>query len=190
MANKKGSTDTWKKKKWFEIFADKTFDEKLIGETVAVASKSLVDRKIKKTLNELTGNIRDSYYEITFKITKVTATKADTELYCFEAKQGYLRRLIRKQKSKIEHVFYATTKDGHKLKVKLLFISGTKYSTPLRREARKTIINAVQEEIKTKTISESWHDLIFPVIAEKTKAKLQKLGFVNKVLISKAKLIE
>jgi ribosomal protein S3AE len=69
MANKKGSTDTWKKKKWFEIFADKTFDEKLIGETVAVASKSLVDRKIKKTLNELTGNIRDSYYEITFKIT-------------------------------------------------------------------------------------------------------------------------
>jgi small subunit ribosomal protein S3Ae len=190
MANKKGSTDTWKKKKWFEIFADKTFDEKLIGETVAIASKNLVDRKIKKTLNELTGNIRDSYYELTFRITKVTATKADTALYCFEAKAGYLRRLIRKQRSKIEPVFYATTKDGHKLKIKALFISGRKYSTPLRTEARKIIINTIQEEISTKTVYESWHDLIFPVIAEKTKANLKKLGFVNKVLISKTKLME
>lgn len=60
MAEKKSTVDNWKKKKWYDVHADPTFDEKKIGETVAIVPKNLVGRNIKKGLNELTGNIRDS----------------------------------------------------------------------------------------------------------------------------------
>ena len=78
MAEKKSTVDNWKKKKWYDVHADPTFDEKKIGETVAIVPKNLVGRNIKKGLNELTGNIRDSSFEITFKVNKITGAKADT----------------------------------------------------------------------------------------------------------------
>ena len=46
----KSTVDNWKKKKWYDVHADPTFDEKKIGETVAIVPKNLVGRNIKKAL--------------------------------------------------------------------------------------------------------------------------------------------
>lgn len=186
MVEKKRSTvDTWKKKKWYDVSADSTFDEKKIGETVATNPKNLTGRVIKKGLNELTGNIRDSSFEISFKIHKVTGATADTIITKVEAKPGLLRRLIRRQKSKIEPIFYVTTKEGNKLKLKVLVVTGSKYATPLKTEARKEIVAFFTEEIATKTLKESLNDLIFQNLSEKCKTKLTKLGYINRVMVVK-----
>lgn len=185
MADKKSTVDTWKKKKWYDISADSTFDEKKIGETITINPKNLVGRIVKKGLNELTGNIRDSAFEVSFKIYKITGAKADTVISKFEAKTSLLRRLIRRQKSKVEPVFYVTTKDGIKFKLKVLAITGTKYTTPLRTQVRKAIVDFFTEEISTKNSKENWNDLIFQQIAERCKAKLIKLGYINKVMVVK-----
>ena len=189
MADKKSTVDNWKKKKWYDISADPTFDEKKIGETVAILPKNLIGRNIKKGLNELTGNIRDSSFEVTFKVNKVTGAKADTIISKFEAKTGFLRRMIRRQKSKIEPVFYVTTKDGSKLKIKVMAITGSKFTTPLRTQVRKAIIDFFNEEITAKTTKENWNDLIFQHLSERCKAKLTKLGYINKVMIIKVTLV-
>ena len=46
------------------------------------------------------------------------------------------------------------------------------------------------EELKEKVLKEAWSEIIFQKISEKAKKKLAKLGFINKIIISKAKLIE
>jgi len=189
MADKKSTVDNWKKKKWYDISADSTFDEKKIGETITINPKSIIGRIIKKGLNELTGNIRDSAFEISFKINKIVGAKADTAIYKFEAKTSLLRRLIRRQKSKIDPVFYVTTKDGVKLKLKVLAITGTRYATPLRTQVRKSIVDFFSEEIKNKTSKENWNDLIFQHISDRCKTKLTKLGYINKVVVIKVTVI-
>lgn len=185
MADKKSTVDNWKKKKWYDVSADTTFDEKKIGETITINPKNLIGRIVKKGLNELTGNIRDSAFEVSFKIYKITGAKADTVISKFEAKTSLLRRLIRRQKSKVEPIFYVTTKDGIKLKLKILAITGTKYATPLKTEVRKAIVDFFTEEISSKTSKENWNDLIFQHISERCKAKLIKLGYINKVMVVK-----
>ncbi len=182
--------DNWKKKKWFEVYADSIFDNKIIAETVAIDSKKLIGRKIKKTLKDITNSIRDSYYEISFVITKVTATKADTDITKYETKGNYLRRLTRRGKSKIEPVFYVKTKDQHKLKLKILFITGARYPTNTKKESQKIIVDTITEDIKTKTLKEAWNDIIFKKLTEACKKKLLKLGYVNKIIVSKATLEE
>jgi small subunit ribosomal protein S3Ae len=187
---KKRTVDNWKKKRWFEVFADSTFDGKIIAETVAIESKKLIGRKVKKSLKELTGSVRDTYYELTFRINKVTATKADTELVKFDTKTNFLRRLLRRGKSKIEPIIYVNTKEGKKIKLKVLFITGARYTLTQRKEAQKIITEYMLEDIKTKTISENWNDIVYQKFGEKLKKKLLKIGFVNKIFISKAQLVE
>ncbi len=190
MVEKKRTVDNWKKKKWYVITADPIFDGKEIAKTIAIENKSLTGRTIKKTLDSLTGNIRDSAYVITFKVDKVTGGKAETSISDMETKPGHLKRMIRRMKSKIEDIIYVTTKDGHKIKLKLLFITGAKYSTQTRTEARNIMRTIFLEELKEKVLKEAWSEIIFQKISEKAKKKLAKLGFINKIIISKAKLIE
>ncbi|GEM_PF-1715652 len=191
MATKtKRQVDNWKKKKWFEIYADSVFDNHMIGETIAIESKKLIGRKIKKSLRDLTNSVRDSYFEITFVIKKVTATKADAEIIKYETKGNYLRRLTRRGKSKIEPVFYVKTKDNHTLKLKILFITGAKYPTKTKTEAQRIIVDTITEDIKTKNLNETWNDVIYQKLTNICKKKLLKLGYVNKIIVSKATLKE
>jgi small subunit ribosomal protein S3Ae len=187
---KKRTVDTWKKKKWFEVYADSNFDGIKIADTIAIEGKKLIGRKITKNLKDLTNNIRNSYYEVVFKINKVTTSKADTKLVEFITKNNYLRRTTRKGKSKIEPVFYVKTKDGNKLKIKALFITGAKYTTDTRKEAQKIIVDYLIKDISEKTTTEVWNDIINQNYTAPVKKKLLKLGYVYKFFISKAKLIE
>lgn len=187
--NKKKTVDNWKKKKWYILEADPIFEKKEIGKTIALDSKNLVGRTIKKTLDQITNSFRDSAYTLTFKIDKVTATKAETKLQEFNTKPGNIRRLARRGKSKIDNIIYVTTKDGVKLKLKSLFITGTKFTTTLRKESRNLIEDFYIEEVSKKTLSETWNEIINKKISEKLKKKLVKFGYVNKIMIVKAKII-
>jgi small subunit ribosomal protein S3Ae len=185
---KKKTVDNWKKKKWYNINADAVFDSKEIAKTVALESKQLMGRTVVKSLNELTSNIRDSGHTITFKINKVTGTTADTQIQEFNTKVANLKRMVRRGKSKVDNIFFIETKDGNRLKLKTMFLSGTKFPTANRREVRKIIEEILIEETKDKTIKETWSNIIFQKFSDKIKKRLVKLGYVHKVLVVKAKL--
>lgn len=186
---KKKTVDNWKKKKWYNVTADPVFDSKEIAKTIALENKHLMGRTIKKSLNDLTSNIKDSGYTITFKITKVTGTTAETEIQELDTKVANLKRMIRRGKSKIEIIFFVESKDSKKLKLKVLCLSGTKFTTANRTESRKIIVDELQEDIKGKMLREVWGNIIYQKFSEKLKKKLVKLGYINKVVILKAKVI-
>ncbi len=186
---KKKTVDNWKKKKWYNVTADPVFDSKEIAKTIALENKQLIGRTVVKSLNDLTSNIKDSGYTISFKIYKVTGTTAETQIQELDTKVANLKRMIRRGKSKIEIIFFVETKDSQKLKLKVMCLSGTKFTTSNRTETRNTIVSHMQEEIKEKTLKEVWGNIIYQKFSEKLKKKLVKLGYINKVLILKAKLI-
>ncbi|HPC09988.1 MAG TPA: hypothetical protein PLN85_02810, partial [archaeon] len=105
----------------------------------------------------------------------------------YNIKDSYLRRFVKREKSKIEDILYLETKDEQKLKLKIIFISGAKYSTSLRAKARNIMKEYFKNEIKEKTLQEAWNDIIFQKLSDKCKQKLIKLGYVNKIIIAKAK---
>jgi small subunit ribosomal protein S3Ae len=187
--NKKRTVDNWKKKKWYKITADDVFNNKEIGKTVALDSKNLVGRNIQKPLDKITNNIRDSANIITFKINKITAGNAETQLIEYNTKGGNLSRLTRRGKSKIDNVIYVTTKDGKKLKLKVFFISGKKFTTQTRKEARNMLKEFFEKEVSEITLKETWNNIIYKKLSDKLKKILSKLGYVNKALVVRAKLI-
>lgn len=186
---KKRVVDNWKKKKWYSVEADSVFDNKEICKTVALESKNLIDRNIKKSLEKITNNIKDSGFIITFKIFKVTGGRAETKITDLTSKGANIKRMARREKSKIENIINVVTKDEQKLKLKVLFISGTKFTTELRRESRNIIKEFFETEVREKTLKETWNNIIYQKFSEKLKKKLVKLGYVNKVLVAKATVI-
>jgi ribosomal protein S3AE len=186
---KKKTVDNWKKKKWYNVTADPVFDSKEIAKTVALDSSKLIGRTIKKSLNDLTSNIKDSGYTVTFKINKVTGTNAETKLEELNTKVANLKRMIRRGKSKVEIIFFVETKDNQKIKLKVMCLSGTKFTTATRTETRNLIVDSLTEDIKEKTSREVWTNIVYQKFSEKLKKKLVKLGYINKVLVLKAKII-
>lgn len=186
---KKKVTDNWKKKKWYTVVSDPVFDSKEIAKTVALESKNIIGRNVKKSLNEITGNIRDSGQTITFRVYKVTGSTAETNIQEYNTKIATLKRMVRRGKSKIEIILNVETKDGKKLKLKVMFLSGTKFPTDNRRQARKIMEDFLKEDIKQKTLKETWTSIIYQKFSEKIKKELVKLGYVNKILVLKAKVI-
>ncbi len=186
---KKKTVDNWKKKKWYNVLADPVFDSKEIAKTVALENKQLIGRTIKKSLNDITSNMKDSGNTITFKIIKVTGTTAETNIQEIDTKIAQLKRVVRRGKSKIEIIFFVETKDSKKIKLKVMCLSGKKFTTPNRTESRKIIVDELTTEIKEKQLKEVWGNIIYQKFSEKLKKKLVKLGYINKIMIVKAKII-
>lgn len=186
---KRKTQDNWKKKKWYNVMADPIFDSKEFAKTIAIDSKQLMGRSIEKSLNELTSNIRDSGFVVKFKIHKVTGTTADTKLVEFNTKIATVKRMVRRGKSKIENIFNVQTKDGVNLKIKMMCLSGTKFTTANRTEARKILETKIKEEIKNKTLNEVWNSIFSQNFSEKLKKDVVKLGYISRVAILKAKII-
>jgi ribosomal protein S3AE len=187
--NKKRTVDNWKRKKWYTITADPLFDNKEIGKTVALDGKNIVNRIVKKTLNEITNNIRDSNYILSFRINKVVAGNAETELIQLNTKPAFIKRIARRRTSKIENIIFVETKDNKKLKLKIVFISGKRYTTPLKREARNQIKDFYTTEIKNQTLREAFNSIVYQKYTDKAKKMLVKLGYVRTIIIAKAKLL-
>jgi len=68
-------------------------------------------------------------------------------------------------------------------------LSGTKFTTATRTETRNLIVDSLTEDIKEKTSREVWTNIVYQKFSEKLKKKLVKLGYINKVLVLKAKII-
>ncbi len=184
------TTDKWKKKKWFTIFAPKMFDQKEIGETVAEKPETLENRVINLNARELTGNPKKQHVTLYFKIFNVQGLKAYTKLIGHEINTNFIKRIIRRRTSKMETNQIVNLKEGQKARVKTVVVSFRKLPKIKETAIRKIMLEKIAYASKKRDFDDFVNEMIFGNIAIKIQNDAKKVGLIKRVEVIKTKLIE
>jgi len=138
-----------KKKKWYPILANATFNNYEIGETIAESANSMIGKSVSVSLMALTQDMKTQNTKLRFKIKEAKDEKLYTDLVGYEIVTSSLKRLVHKNKDKIDDSFILTTKDNVKIRVKPFIV--TKSSTnrsvlkALRKQAYESLADAASK---------------------------------------------
>ena len=152
--------DKWKAKNWYQILAPSLFDHIPISETLAENPDYLIGRVNELTLQDLTNDFRKSHIKIFLKIDKVEDGKAHTYFKGHALKSDYLRRMIRRRKSRIDGVYDVETKDGAYLRVKPFAITDKRIQNSQKKLIRGVMKETITKEGKAKTLNEFLRDML------------------------------
>lgn len=162
------------KKHWFRVYADKTFNNAFLGEIHVSTPDKALNKPIFSNLSLLTGNYNHQYVNLVFIINKISEERIEAKLKRYELQQAFIKRLVRKKRSKITDSFIVTFKDCYAvIKPLLITISNAskEVSTALRKAVRLEIGRVAQEK--------NFEDFVVEVIEGKivlnAKKKISKI---------------
>src|SRR3989344_3274521 len=183
----KRTKDKWKRKIWYEIFAPKIFNQKKVGETVAEKPELLNGRVITVSLREIINQPKKGHLMMKFKINNVQGSKAYTELTGHEIVSSYLKRIIRRNVSKVEAVNDFISKDNKKIRVKAVVITQKKVPKKQETDIRKIIIETIEEEAKHKNYEELINEFVFGGTPSGIFNKAKKISLIKRVEVLKSR---
>jgi ribosomal protein S3AE len=173
MAKKKITIVKVKKKKWYPIIATKSFNETVLGESYITEAAKLKDKFVTINLSKVTNNYRDQNINLTFKVTNVKDNKGITSLVSYNILPSFIKRFVRRDKSKIADSFILKDKEGRKIRMKPLVVTNT-----LATRAQKTLIRLAVRDFTKKYFEKLTFDTFIDSLMKKEFQK--KLKFVLK----------
>ncbi len=135
--------DKWRAKQWYKINAPALFGSSQIAETLTDDPAKLMGRTVEVTLQDITGDFAKMHVKLIFQIDAVKGNEASTKFVGHEYTSDYIRRLMRRHRSRIDAVCTVSTKDGSKVTLKPVAMARRRIQssqvTALRNEMIKTI---------------------------------------------------
>ncbi len=180
--------DRWKAKKWFNILAPASFDNATIAETLTSNPDLLIDRVTEITMQDLTNDFRKSHILLYFKIHELKDDNAHTQFVGHSLTSDYLRRMIRRRRSKIEGVYDVQTRDGAKIRVKPFATTDKRIQNSQKRVVRESMKKTIQKRAKTSTLSEFIKIIIEGKLGSEIYKNCKKLYPVKRVEIFKTQV--
>jgi len=145
--------DRWKAKNWYTILAPSLFNNVPIAETLAETPESLIGRVTEVSLQDITNDFRKSHIKLLFSIDKIEQNTAHTQLKGHLLTSDYLRRMIRRRKSRVDGVFDVETRDGALLRVKPFAIAEKRIQSSQKKLIRNVMNDVITKEGKAKTLN-------------------------------------
>jgi small subunit ribosomal protein S3Ae len=146
--------DRWKAKNWYNVLAPASFDNATIAETLADEPSKLTDRVTEVSLQDLTNDFRKSHIKLFFKINKVEDNNAKTAYIGHTLTSDYLRRMVRRRRSKIDAVYDAKTRDGARIRIKPFATTDRRIQNSQKKIIRLTMRKTIVLKAKSMTLSE------------------------------------
>jgi len=181
--------DRWKAKNWYNIVAPPSFDSITVADTLADDPSILVNRVTEVSLQDLTNDFRKSHIKLFFKIHKVEEGNAHTQFTGHTLTSDYLRRMIRRRKSKIDGVYDVTTRDGAVVRVKPFATTDKRVQNSQRRIVREAMKTTIQGRAKTMTMAEFINFTLDGRIGSDIYKNCKKLYPVKRVEIYKTDVL-
>lgn len=146
--------DKWKAKTWYNVLAPASFDHVTIAETLADEPEKLIGRVTEVSLQDLTNDFRKSHIKLFFRVNSIEDSKANTEYVGHTLTSDYLRRMIRRKRSKIDAVYDVTTRDGATVRIKPFATTDRRIQNSQKRVIRETMKQTITQVAKASTLSE------------------------------------
>ncbi len=180
--------DTWKKKIWYQINAPQIFEGKVIGSVVSSDGKNLINRIVKISLDELTGNISQTYTVMKLKIYDVKGNTAYTKFVGHEVLPSFIKTFIKRRMTLIDDVIDIKTKDDKNIRIKYIIFTVSKVA----RGAEAKIRNVVKAEMKKNTQELNLDQLIQEIFFKKLAIKMipiaNAIAPIRRIEINKTEL--
>ncbi len=157
------------KKSWIQIHAPKKWKEKVVGETLGTPD-SVKGRTLIVYYSDLSGDVTKYYIKLKLQITDVKGEHAYTSIKEYEIMRPHLARMIRRRISKVDVIKDLQTKDGKKVRMKLVAITPSKANTSQKTLLRKRI----EEELEKIVPAYELEELIVEVANGKIQNELAK----------------
>lgn len=137
-----------KKKLWVPVYAPSQFGKKHLGDSYLGAPEQAVGRRMEVNLRDLTGEMRDQSAYIHFAISSVKDNQLHTQPVAYKLAASQVKRMVRKNRARIDHVFTATTKAGLPVTVKALLIGRYRTQRSTKTQLRLALQQAISEQLE------------------------------------------
>jgi small subunit ribosomal protein S3Ae len=182
--------DKWKSKTWYNILAPASFDNVTVSDTLADSPDNLINRVTEVSLQDLTNDFRKSHIKLFFKINKIEETNAHTQFVGHTLTSDYLRRLIRRRRSKIDGVYDVSTRDGATLRVKPFATTDKRIQNSQRKVVREVMKKTFTDQGKVSTLSELVNDIIDGKLGREIYKNCKQLYPVKRIEIYRTEVIQ
>jgi len=181
--------DRWKAKGWYDIQAPPSFDNVTVADTLADNPDNLINRVTEVSLQDLTSDFRRSHIKLFFKIHKIEETTAHTQFAGHTLTSDYLRRMIRRRRSKIDGVYDVSTRDGATIRVKPFATTDKRVQNSQRKIVRETMKKTITDQAKACTLAELVKNILDGKTGSDIYKNCKKLYPVKRVEIFKTEVI-
>ncbi len=181
--------DRWKAKSWYNILAPAAFENATIAQTLTNNADLLIDRVTEVSMQDLTNDFRKSHIVLYFKIHNVEDGAAHTHFVGHTLTSDYLRRMVRRRRSKIEGVYDVTTRDGAKLRVKPFATTDKRIQNSQKRVIRESMKKTIETKAKSNTLFEFIKDIIDGNTGRDIYKNCKELYPVKRVEIYKTEVV-
>lgn len=171
MAKVKKSAVKVVKKIWVPIHASSEFNNVKIGESYVVEKAKVVGKPITVNLMSLTMDPKKQNISISFVVDHFKDEAAQCRVVGYTMSPVSLKKVVRRNRSKIADSFVVKTKDGKDVRIKPLMVTRSKASKLTQTEIRKQARAFIAVSLKKMTYSQ----FITDVVQRKFQRKLQDL---------------
>lgn len=178
------------KKQWYEIVAPKMFGSKVIGETLAVEPKSLVGRVLEVSLLDVIRDYSKFYIKLRFQIERVDGQKALTKFIGHDIMAERVSRMVQRHGRRVDVIEDVTTKDGVRLRVKVVFVLLRHVGTSMKDATRKAAREKLVEIAKSTEFETLVNMIIRGELAQEIRKAATKVYPVASIEIRKTEVME
>ena len=179
-----------KKKKWFPIYAPKSFGEVMLGESYVSEAEELNGKYMTANLSTITRSMRKQSINVQFKVTKVVEGKGQTETVGYSLINAAVKRLVRRGRNKISDSFLAKTKDMKVLRFKPIIITQNRGTNSVQSAVRLEARRLIREYAFTKTVDEIFKEVSDAKLQKSVKDSCSKIFPLRGVDLKAVKLLE
>lgn len=181
--------DKWKSKQWYQILAPPLFNKTVVAETLADDPNKVMGRIASTTLQDLTGDFKLMHVKIEFQVHTVTGTQCETRFVGHSLTSDYVRRLVRRNHSKIGTVADVATKDGAVVRVKPFAVSDRRAQSSQQTQLRNIIAKTLQEDASEKSMSAFIAEMLDGKLAAKLYKACKPIYPLRKVEVNKSEVV-
>jgi len=177
--------DKWKAKNWYQIQAPPLFDNIPVAETLAEKPSMLKGRVTGVSLQDLTGDFRKSHIKLFFRIHNVEESTAHTQLAGSTLTSDYIRRMIRRRRSRIDGIYDVNTRDGAQIRVKPFATTERRIQSSQKKVIREVMKKTITDTGKALTLNEFFRDALDGKLGSDVYKNCKNLYPVKRVEIYK-----
>ena len=181
--------DKWKAKTWYNVLAPESFDNVTVAETLADESKKLIKRVSEVSLQDITNDFRKSHIKLFFEIHEVEENNAHTRFIGHTLTSDYLRRMIRRKRSKVDGIYDVLTRDGARIRIKPFATTDHRIQNSQKKIIRDIMKQTIVQQAKNSTLSEFVKIIIDGKIGSEIYKNCKKIYPVKRVEIYKTHVI-
>ena len=182
--------DRWKAKNWYNIIAPPAFDNITVADTLSDDPEGLINRVTGVSLQDVTNDFRKSHITLFFQINKVEEDKALTQFTGHTLTSDYVRRMIRRRRSKIDGVYDVKTKDGANLRIKPFATTDKRIQNSQKRVIRESMKKTITDQSKNMTMYELIKFILDGKLGSEIYKSCKKIYPVKRVEISKTEVVQ